>query len=229
MNYFHKKLVVAAVLAVVAIMVVYYFGIAHYVTPSTLRQHAFYLKAIVQERYAMAVLIFILTSIVLMMLALPLTGPIAVCGGFLFGLWLGVFYTMMGVVIGIALSFLVIRYALSHLVRSKYSEQLASFNARMQDYGYSYLITLQLLTVVPYFVVNTLAALADVPFYTFVWTTVIGSLPLVIIYAFAGRQLEMIRSWRDILSVNMLLLLLGLAFLALLPLVIRKWRRMNTP
>ena len=94
----------------------------------------------------------------------------------------------------------------------------------MKTYGYTYLITLQLLTIVPYFVINTLAALAGVPFVTFMFTTAVGSFPVLVIYAFAGKQLYKIQSWKDILSKEMLLLLLLLAGFALLPLIIRKLR-----
>jgi uncharacterized membrane protein YdjX (TVP38/TMEM64 family) len=228
MKSFHKKLAVIIFVVAAAIFLLYYFGIAGYVTPGNIKQNASYLKALVQERYATSVIIFTLGSAALMLLTLPLTGPIAVFGGFLFGLWAGVLYTMVGVIVGIALSFLIVRYALSHVVRNKYSEQLAAFNTRMREYGYTYLISLQLLTVVPYFIINTLAALAGVPFHTFIWTTIVGSLPIVIIYAFAGRQLYMIRSWSDILSMNMLLLLLGLAVIALLPMLIRKFKKVDT-
>ncbi len=228
MKSFHKKLAIAIFAVAALIFVLYYFGIARYVTPGNIKQNAGYLKALVQEQYAVSAIVFIVSSAALMLLTLPLTGPIAVCGGFLFGLWAGVLYTMIGVIFGIAISFLIVRYVLSHVVRDKYSERLVSFNARMREYGYTYLISLQLLTVVPYFIINTLAALADVPFHTFLWTTIVGSFPIVIIYAFAGKQLYMIRSWSDILSVNMLLLLLGLAVIALLPMLVRKFRKMDS-
>ncbi len=228
MNSFHKKLAVAILVVAAAIFLLYYFGIARYVTPGNIKKNASYLKALVQEQYAVSAIVFMVGSAALMLLTLPLTGPIAVCGGFLFGLWAGVLYTMIGVICGIALSFLIVRYALSHVVRDKYSERLVSFNARMREYGYTYLISLQLLTVVPYFIINTLAALAGVPFHTFLWTSIVGSLPIVVIYAFAGRELYMIKSWSDILSVHMLLLLLGLAVIAMLPMLVRKFRRMDT-
>ncbi len=212
---------------VAAIFVLYYFGVAKHITVANIKDNAVYLKQLVHEHYARSVATFIIASAALMLLTLPLTGPIAVCGGFLFGLWPGALYSMVGVTIGIAISFLMVRYALSHIMRHKYGEQLASFNERMQAYGYTYLISLQLLTVVPYFIINTLAALANVPFHIFLWTTVVGSLPIVIIYAFAGRELYMIQTWSDILSVHMLLLLLGLALLALMPMLVRKFRNMR--
>ena len=227
MKTFHKKVALGFFLLIGIVFILYYFGLAKYITIANIKSNAMYLKEQVKKNYLGSVVGFIVFSAALMMLTLPLTGPIAVCGGFLFGLWPGVLYSMIGVMIGIAISFLMVRYALSHVMRHKYGQQLVSFNERMREYGHTYLISLQLLTVVPYFIINTLAALANVPFHTFMWTTVIGSLPIVIIYAFAGRELYMIQTWGDILSVHMLLLLLVLAGLALLPMIMRKLRRTN--
>jgi uncharacterized membrane protein YdjX (TVP38/TMEM64 family) len=69
-----------------------------------------------------------------------------------------------------------------------------------------------------------LAALADVPLFTFMWTTAVGSLPFLLIYAFAGRQLGTITSMSELFKPHIILLLLLLALLALLPMVIRKIR-----
>ena len=86
---------------------------------------------------------------------------------------------------------------------------------------------MQLLTVIPFFVINTLAGLADVPLFTFIWTTVLGSLPLLFIYSLAGRQLGEIEAVRDILKPHMVALLIILALLALLPMVIKRLRQSN--
>lgn len=227
MNIFRNKIILFILLAVIVIFVIYYFGFSEKVTPENLRTHTSYLKEIVQERYISAVFIFIASSMALMLLMLPLTGPIAVCGGFLFGFWAGVLYTIVGVILGLALSFLVVRYVCAHLLRGKYSERLISFNNRMKQDGYMYLISLQLLAVVPYFIINTLAALAGVPLHTFLWTTIVGSLPIVMIYALAGRQLYAIQKWSDILSVPMLVVLLGLAFIAILPMILRRFKKVD--
>lgn len=212
---------------IIAIGIVYYFGISQHLTLENVKVHASYLQSKVGDNYLQAALIFIGASIGLIMLALPITAPMAVLAGFLFGMLPGILYAMIAIVLGSGLSFLVVRYALSHMMKHRYGQRLAGFNARMQQYGYTYLITLQLLTVVPYFIINTLAALAGVSFFMFLLTTAIGSLPVVAIYAFAGKQLYTITSWQDVLSTKMLFVLLLLAALALLPMLIQKWRVRN--
>ncbi len=219
-----KKLIIGIIVVLAFVGFLYYSGFSSHLSLENIKSNAAYLKSNVEEHYMRSVCVFLAISIVLISFTLPVTAPMGVIGGFLFGLWAGVLYCMIAALVGTAVSFLVVRYALSHIVRNQYGKQLTSFNERMKVYGYTYLITLQLLTVVPYFVINTLAALAGVSFLTFMWTTALGSFPIIAIYAFAGRQLYMIHSWQDILTKEMLLLLILLAGLALLPMLIRKIR-----
>ncbi len=224
MNWLAKKLGIVVVAGAIVLLLLYYVGFAHYFSLENIKMHAAYVEELVHHHYYISVLIFIGISTMLIACTLPVTAPIAVSAGFLFGLAPAVLYAMVAALVGTAISFLVVRYAMSHIMLNHYNAQLVAFKQRLHAYGYSYLITLQLLTVVPYFIINTLAALAGVSFATFMMTTVIGSLPIVIIYAFAGRQLYMIHSWQDILTLKMFLLLLMLALLALLPLIIKKVR-----
>ena len=219
-----KKLLLGLFIVIVLVIILYYIGLAHYFSLENIKTNALYLKHNVENNYVRSVLIFLAVSIALIAFTLPVTGPVAVLAGYLFGFWLGVIYTMIAGLIGTIISFCVVKRAMSHVMRDHYQDQLAAFKEQLHVYGHTYLISLQLLTVVPYFIINTLAVLAEVPLSTFIWTTFLGSLPVVMIYAFAGRQLYMIQSWGDILSINMLLLLLMLALLALLPMIIRKIR-----
>ena len=227
MKSIYKKLIFWLVLAAIAIFILFYFGLSQHFSVANVKAHAAYLQGKVNENYSHAVFMFVIICIALIMLTLPITAPMGVLAGFLFGVIPGTLYSMLAIIFGASISFLVVRYALSQVMKNRYGARLAGFNQRMKKYGYTYLITLQLLTVVPYFVINSLAALAGVPFYMFVLTTVVGSFPVVVIYAFAGKQLYNITSWQDILSTPMLLVLLLLAGLAMLPMAIRKWQLKN--
>ena len=222
MKSIHKKLVFALLILVVLIVLLYYTGLSHHFSIESIKANSAQYKQLVQEQYASAVLIFIALCTLLTACTLPITIPMGVVGGFLFGLWPGFVYSMISTLIGSSISFLIIRYALFHVVHARYQKQLDIFNEKIKSYGYTYLISLQLLAVIPYFVINTLAALAGVSYFTFLWTTAAGASPVIAIYAFAGKQLYTIHSWKDVLSKEMLLLLLLLAGLALVPMLLRK-------
>ncbi len=221
---FHKKILVLLGIFGGIVFVFHYGGFSHYFSLETIQANAAYLQQAVATNYNYSVLLFIAISTALVVLTLPITGPMGIVGGFLFGVVWGTLYAMISVLMGAALSFLVIRYCLSKSFEHKYGERIQKFSAQMKVYGYSYLITLQLLTIVPFFIINTLAALAGVSLFTFLWTTLVGAVPVIFVYAFAGRQLHNITSWSDILSCDILLVLLSLAAIALLPMIIKRFQ-----
>jgi len=223
----YKKSLFIAVTLLVLILLLRKFGVGKYFTLAALKEESVYLKQLAEAYYLPAVLIYIGSYALIIAFAIPAVAPLTVLGGFLFNALPGLLYAMIGATSGSIIYFLFIRYVVSNLVRQRYRARLDKFNEQIKAYGYSYLLTMQLLTVIPFFVINTLAGLADVPLFTFIWTTVLGSLPLLFIYSLAGRQLGEIEAVRDILKPHMVALLIILALLALLPMVIKRLRQSN--
>ena len=94
----------------------------------------------------------------------------------------------------------------------------------MRKYGANYLLMVHYASVIPFFFINTLAAISDVGWWTFLWTTVIGFIPLAIIYSFAGRELGSIKSVQDIMSPTIIGVFILLLLLAFLPIVIKHYK-----
>jgi len=72
------------------------------------------------------------------------------------------------------------------------------------------------------FLINALGGVTSLSIWTFIWTTSIGILPGSLVYTFAGQQLGKIESAKEILSWQMIIVLIFLASLAILPAVISK-------
>jgi uncharacterized membrane protein YdjX (TVP38/TMEM64 family) len=229
MNSSTKKALLIVAIALVVIVLVWYSGLYNYFTLTSVQSNRAYLEAIVTQNYWKAVAIFIGIYIAVIALAIPGVPPLTMVGGFLFGLFPGGMYAVTAATIGTTISFLLIRYVLSNLIRGKYAQKLERFNEKIASRGAaSYLLTLQLAGLIPYFIINTLAALANVATTTFVWTTFVGSLPIIFIYAFAGRQLYLVESVRDIFSPSIIGLLLLLIFMSLLlPVLLKRSRRLS--
>lgn len=228
MNGSLKKAIGMSIVCVVIIAVVWYMGLHKYLTLSSFQEHKVYLEKAVADNYFKSVIMYLLIYIAIIAIALPGVPLLTMLGGFLFGFLPAGVYAAIGATIGTTISFLVIRYLLSNLIRGKYAEKLERFNEKVRSHGVaSYLLTMQLMGLIPYFVINALAALADVPFMTFLWTTFFGSLPILFIYSFAGRQLYLINSVQDIFSPSIIGLLLFLVMLGLVPLLLRFSRRVT--
>lgn len=214
-------LVILCILICVVALLMYRLQITHYFALSNLQSQSASLLEAVNTHYLFSVFAYLGVYAALIACALPLVAPMTILGGFLFGVLYGVIYAVIGASTGAVIYFLMVRYVFAHTIRESFAPQLGAFHEKMNRYGASYLISLQLLTIIPYFVINTLAALADVPLVTFIWTTVLGGLPLHVIYAVAGQELGTLTSIRDILKPSIIVLLLLMAGIALLPMLIR--------
>ncbi len=222
MNNGTKKALLVGFGLISIIILIWYLGLYKYFTLGSLQSNRSVLEETVTQNYAKAVLIFMAVYTAVIALAIPGVPPLTMVGGFLFGFIPAGIYATISATIGATISFLLIRYVLSGVIRGKYAQKLERFNQKITSQGAaSYLLTLQLMGLIPYFIINALAALTNVPTFTFMWTTCIGSIPIIFIYAFAGRQLYLVESVRDIFSPSIIALLLFLVVVSLLPLAFK--------
>ncbi len=201
-----------------------YSGLGSYITLEMVQQKRLEMMQYVNEHYLLAALAFILVYIMIVVFALPLAALTTVAGGFLFGVIPGAIYTNIGATIGAMIFFLMVRHSVGKTLQEKYKDKLRWFNEQMHKYGVSYLIAIHFIAVIPFFVVNLLIGLTNVPLWTFIWTTSVGIFPGSLVYAFAGQQLTMITSLKDIFSLNILLAFGLLALLALIPIVVQRYK-----
>ena len=121
--------------------------------------------------------------------------------GLFFGVVPGLIFAVTGLTLGAVIAFLVSRFVLGSWVQERYRTLLASFNEEIQRHGHFYLITLRVVPVLPFFLVNILAGLTEeFSLKRFAASTSIGLMPASFVYSFAGRRLAEINSPRDILS-----------------------------
>lgn len=228
MNSGMKKALLISFVALAALVVVWYMGLHKYFSLAALQENRAYLEEAVKVNYIQSVIIFIAVCIAVISLGMPGVPPLTIVGGFLFGFIPTTLYVCIGATIGTTISFLLIRYVLGNVIRGKYAQKLERFNEKIASHGAaSYLLTLQLMGVIPYFVINVLAALANVSTITFIWTTFVGSLPILFVYAFAGRQLYMVESVSDIFSPSIIALLVVLVLVSMMPLFLKFSRRVT--
>jgi uncharacterized membrane protein YdjX (TVP38/TMEM64 family) len=171
--------------------------------------------AFVQGHYLQSVAAYIAAYIIIVALSIPGAGIMTLAGGFLFGVLSATLYIDIGATIGATLAFLTARYLLGTWLQEKYRRQLGAFNAEMEKNGPRYLLTVRLIPLFPFFMINFLSGLTSIPVKTFVWTTALGIVPVTIIFAYAGRQIGTINSVSEILSPRMIGALAVLSAVAL--------------
>lgn len=221
----HARNLILLLLFIGVIVALRMSGAGEFLTLENLRTNRDALLAFVRENSALSIALYILVYIVAIAVNLPGGAVLTMAGGFLFGALPAVLYVNAGATTGAVLAFLSARYLLGARLQETYRDRLAAFNSEMTRNGARYLLTLRLIPVFPFFVVNFLAGLTRVPLATFSWTTALGIIPGTAVFAYAGHQLENVRSIGDVFTGKVLGAFLLLALFTLAPALIGRFRK----
>ncbi len=174
-----------------------------------------------QVRGAYVALYLVLTS-----LSLPSAAVLTLAGGAIFGLQVGLVLVLCSATAGATLAMLMARYLWVDLARRRLGPWQLAFERGMARYGGFYLLSLRLLPVMPFFLVNLAMGLTRMPVGTYALLTLLGMAPATLVYVQAGTALATLSATGDLWSSD---LLLALTLLALMPLLVRfilpLWRR----
>ncbi len=216
------KLVVLAALAL-GIGAFLYFDLGRFLSLDALKANRDQLLAFTEANFAVAAALFVVGYTVVVGLSLPGAAIMTLAGGFLFGSLLGTALVNLGATTGATLAFLAARYVLKDWVEQKFGAKLGAIQEGFAKNAFSYLMTLRLIPLFPFFLVNMVSGLTRVSVGTYVAATALGIIPGSFVYAYAGRQLGTINSLKEIASPNVLLAFSLLGALALVPIVYKKF------
>jgi uncharacterized membrane protein YdjX (TVP38/TMEM64 family) len=212
-----------AVLLACAIGAFFYFDLGRFLSLNALKENRDHLLAFTGANYTAAVVLFILTYIAVTGLSLPGAVILTLAGGFLFGSVLGTLFVNLGATTGATLAFLAARYMLRDWVEQKFGKWLGPVQQGFANNAFSYLITLRLIPLFPFFIVNLVSGLTRMSIGSYVAATALGIIPGSFVYAYAGRQLGTINSLKEIASPNVIAAFVLLGLLALVPIVYKKF------
>jgi uncharacterized membrane protein YdjX (TVP38/TMEM64 family) len=166
-----------------------------------------------------AALFFFTAYIIVTGLSLPGATIMSLAIGAVFGLFWGVLLVSFASSIGATLAFLTARYLFRDWVQLRFGERLKAINEGIEKDGGYYLLTLRLVPLFPYFIINLLMGLTPIRIPTFYLATQVGMLAANFVFVNAGTQLAKVDSVSDILSPG---LIGSLILLGLFPLLTRK-------
>lgn len=211
-----------AVVVVVAISAFFYFDLGTFLSLTALKENRDSLLAFTDANFVAAMAIFIGTYILVAGLSLPGAVILTLAGGFVFGAGLATLFINIGATIGATLAFLTARYVLRDAVEQRFGARLGPFQEGFAKNAFNYLLTLRLIPLFPFFMVNLVSGLTRVNVGTYMLATAIGIIPGSFVYAYAGRQLGTINSLKEIASPNVIGAFVLLGLLALVPVVYKR-------
>ena len=164
-------------------------------------------------------------------LSLPQAVLLTIAGGLLFGAFLGTGLAVMGATAGAVVLFLVARSALGAAMEKRGGAALGAVRDALRKDGFSYLLAIRLIPLVPFWLVNLAASVCGMRLGVFTLATLIGIVPGTFVFASIGAGVGGVLAAGGtpnlsvIFSVPVLGPLLGLAVLSLAPIAWKKWKR----
>jgi uncharacterized membrane protein YdjX (TVP38/TMEM64 family) len=200
------------------------FDLGRFLTLPSLKANKDALRTYTDAHYALSAIVFMVAYCVQTALSLPGAVVFTLTGGFLFGTALGTVYVNLGATSGAVLAFLVARYLFRDAVERRFGAKLEPIQHGFSRNAFNYLLTLRLIPLFPFFLVNLASGLTRIRLSTYTAATAIGIIPASIVYANAGSQLGRIESVGDIASPGVLGAFALLGLLALAPVMYQRWR-----
>ena len=215
-KYRRYALLLALILVVVGIAVT---GVKDIVTLE-------YLRSLIESIGFWGWLGFILLYSVGSSVGLPGT-IFTIAGGLIFGKWVGTLLNIIGATIGACFAFAVSRYIARESMLEKFGEQkwFNTLNDGLRENGFNYMLFVRLVPIFPFNGLNFAAGLTGISFRNYLAGTALGILPATFIYTNAAAELGDAAAEGFHLSGGMIFALALLGLLAIIPVVIKKYRK----
>ena len=206
------------------------FGWTDYLSLDQLRERRNALQALVADHPVLSVAAFALLYALVVAFSIPGALILTLSGGFLFGVLVGGTATVLGATLGAVAVFIAARSAFGDVLKRRVGGAVAKFEEGVRKNAFSYVLTLRLLPIFPFWLVNIGLGVVNIPLRTYALATFLGVIPGTFIYSALGAGLGSIFD-RDeapnissVLEPQIFLPLAGLALLALAPTVIGRLR-----
>lgn len=182
-----------------------------------------------QQHYFFMVFIYMLVYIFAIALSVPGAIFFTLAGGFLFGP-IAALYVVVSATMGSTILFLAVRTALGEWLANKAGSWVTRMEKGFQENAFYYLLSLRLMPVFPFWIINIVAALLNVRLRTFILATFLGIIPGTFVYVVVGHEFNTLFAsqqtpiLKNIVTPSILFSLLGLTVLSILPVVYKRWK-----
>ena len=220
------------ILLIVALLVAFYaLGLTSLLSWPALAARQAELLGLVAARPVASAAGFIALYAVAVAASFPGAAIITVAGGLLFGVVLGAALAVTGATLGASLLFLAARGALRPLLAARAGGLMERLRPGLERDGFLYVVSLRLIPVVPFWLINLAASLSGMRFRDFAAGTALGIIPGTTIFASIGAGVGAILAAGETPDLSLIFSpmvfgpLLALAAISLVPILWRRWKQ----
>ncbi|MCH9770294.1 MAG: TVP38/TMEM64 family protein [Gammaproteobacteria bacterium] len=211
----------------------FYFGAHKFLNFDALKAHYKQLEMWKHQHYVLMVLAFMAFYIVAVAVSLPGALFITILGGFLFGIIPGTIYVVISATIGASIIFLAVKTALGDWLQGKASGWVSRMEKGFQENAFNYLLSIRFMPIFPFWVINIVPAILNIPLRTYVAATFLGIIPGTAVYVSVGNGLgSLLAAGKEpnlgvIFKPEIIIPIVALAVLSLIPVVVKKIKNRN--
>lgn len=192
------------VFIIICVITFYKLGVNQYLTLENLKTHHRDLLTAYQQNSVRFIITYFIIYILLVALSFPGATVLSLAGGYIFGFTKGLLIINWASTIGASIAFLMARFFFKDYLQKKFHHTFQKINQGMDREGNQYLLTLRLIPVFPFFLVNILVGLTNITLMRFFFVSLIGMLPGTAVYVWAGTTLQDVNSVSDIFSIKLI-------------------------
>ncbi|MEM7068376.1 MAG: TVP38/TMEM64 family protein [Pseudomonadota bacterium] len=235
------------IIFVVGLLVIaYVMGLHEHISLTNLIKQREYLGNLVSENLVTALAVYMLIYIVLVAISFPGGLALSITAGFLFGWVVAGFATVTAATIGAVIIFLIARSSFGEVFQSRAGPFINKMTEGFQRDAFQYLLTLRLMPVFPFWVVNIVPALLNMKLVPYAVGTFVGIIPGTFAFTYLGAGLDSVIAEQEkanpgcvdagsctiepgaLVTPDLLLALFALGVLSFLPFIVKKFRGRKT-
>lgn len=217
-------------------------GWLDYFSLSSIIMHREILSNFVTDNLALGLVSFLVIYAGLVAISFPGASFLTILAGFLFGGLVGGITTIFSATLGATIIFLIARSSFGEVLENKAGGFVKKLTNGFQENSFEYLLTIRLTPLFPFWVMNIVPAILNMRLIPYVVATFLGIIPGTLAYSYIGSSLDSVIEAQEkaspgcgaagtceielsaLITTDLIIAMLGLAFISILPLGIKKWK-----
>ena len=168
------------------------FSLSEITSYDFLRDNQSYFTELKNSNLYLVFFIFLAFIILWVFPFLGFGSPVALVGGFIFGKWIGVIVTVLGLTVGTTFLYIFGNYFLKEIIRERFLSKFKNLEIKFKKSEFFYLLIYRFMGGIPWQLSCLLPTLFNVKLKNFFFSTLIGIIPSTFLVVSIGSGFEKI-------------------------------------
>ncbi|WP_026894914.1 TVP38/TMEM64 family protein [Clostridiisalibacter paucivorans] len=219
-NYFYKVIIIIILIIIVLLLIKD--DVSEALTMKNFNKYKTIIVEYADSRPLFSALIYICINTLFVALGVPVFIFSAMISGFLFGMFKGLIFADISVVMGSTITYICSRYLLKDYLQTKKLKYIEKLTEEMAENGKFYLLTVRLIPIFPFISISIFSAITMVPLPIFIVTTAIGIIPETFICVYTGINMASVNSMESIFTTKVIIAFLLMGIMSIVPVIVKK-------